>query len=157
VENVRQAKLAISTFFSIITMVIGWQGVLVILFAMASIIDYITGSRVARSKGTWTSNEARAGRNRKAGTFIAIATAGILDMVIMTLMENFPMIHLSFEYPLVFFVLSLIWYTFTEAGSIIENVGMMGTRVPEFLTKGIKVLKGKVETTADEIVGRETE
>jgi len=64
---------------------------------------------------------------------------------------------LSFEYPLVFFVLSLIWYTFTEAGSIIENVGMMGTRVPEFLTKGIKVLKGKVETTADEIVGRETE
>jgi toxin secretion/phage lysis holin len=155
VEHVKQIKLIKSTFISIVFIAIGWQGVLLLLFAAASLIDYITGSKVAKSKGTWTSSEARAGRNRKAGTFIAIATAGILDMVIMTLMVNFPFIQFSFQYPLIFFVLSLVWYTFTELGSIIENVGLLGARVPGFLTKGIKVLKGKVETTAEELIGKE--
>lgn len=156
-EGVKQVKLLISSLFSAVFMAIGWIGVLIILFVIASFLDYYTGSRVARINGMWTSNAAREGRHRKYGTFIAIAAAGILDLVIMILINNFTMIQLPFSYPPIFFVLSLVWYTFTELGSIIENVGRGGTRVPEFLSKGIKVLKGKVETTADDIVGNENE
>lgn len=156
-EGVKQIKLHLSSFFTAVLIAIGWIGVLIILFILASILDYLTGSRLARMNGTWTSAEARAGRHRKFGTFSAIAGAGILDLVIMTLTTNFTVIDLPFVYPPVFFVLSLVWYTFTELGSLIENLGRSGTRIPEFLSKGIKVLKGKVETTADDIVGHENE
>lgn len=156
-EGVKQIKLFISSLFSVVFVTIGWIGVLILLFVVASVIDYYTGSKVAMMNGTWTSSAAREGRHRKYGTFIAIAAAGILDLVIMILINNFTVIQLPFNYPPIFFVLSLVWYMFTELGSIIENVGRGGTRVPKFLTKGIKVLKGKVETTADGIVGNENE
>lgn len=44
------------------------------------------------------------------------------------------------------------WYILMELGSILENVGEMGTPLPEFLERMIAVLKNTVETAGESAV-----
>lgn len=39
----------------------------------------------------------------------------------------------------------IVWYILTEAGSIIENAGALGAKIPGFLRKAIEALNDKVE------------
>ena len=43
----------------------------------------------------------------------------------------------------------IVWYILTEAGSIIENAGALGAKIPGFLRKAIEALNDKVESAGD--------
>ena len=52
-----------------------------------------------------------------------IVVAKILDTVISHLLANLPGVEMPFTYMVLLCQLVVIWYIFTEDGSIIENVG----------------------------------
>ena len=38
-----------------------------------------------------------------------------------------------------------VWYTFTEIGSILENAQKLGAPIPDWLNKGVRMLKAKAD------------
>ena len=45
--------------------------------------------------------------------------------------------------------IGIVWYILTEAGSIIENAGALGAKIPGFLRKAIEALNDKGEGAGD--------
>jgi toxin secretion/phage lysis holin len=151
-EHIKEVKLAISSVFATIFYLIGWQGLLFILLAIALVIDYITGSIAARQSDTWTSAKASAGRRKKAMIFVAIIVAIILDAIIWIGGSVNPIFELPFEWPFLFTLVSVIWFILSEVGSTLENLILMNVSLPVFLTKGIKILKAKAESVGDHLL-----
>lgn len=79
----------------------------------------------------------------------AVIVAAILDTVIGHLLSNVPGVELPFTYTVLLCPLVLVWYILTEAGSIIENAGALGAKIPGFLRKAIEALNDEVESAGD--------
>lgn len=146
-ENINAFKAALTAILTALTALWGWFGWLVVAWIALMAIDYATGSAVAWKNGEWDSNVSLEGRWHKVGSFVAVLTAGILDMVLRHLIGNAP-ITLPFEYNALLCPLVLVWYILTEAGSIVENAGALGAPIPSWLTKAIKVFRDKVDDAA---------
>lgn len=142
--EIKATVAAIGAFF---TALWGWFGWLVVAFAIFMFVDYLTGSRVAKSRGEWTSKKAREGRAGKRVMFVVIACAGILDLVVAIIMQNIPA-ALPFEYSVLICPLALIWYIITEFGSILENAIELGVNLPPFLLPVVKGMKAVAEKSA---------
>ena len=87
----------------------------------------------AASKGEWSSAVARAGIWHKAGMVVVVIVAAMADGVLGVAVENLPV--LGIQYTVLILPVVLVWYIFTELGSIAENAAAMGAPVPEGLIK----------------------
>lgn len=146
-EKVNAFKAAISAVVAVLTALWGWLGWLVVGWAAAMAIDYLTGSAAALSSGEWSSEIARKGVWHKTGCIATVAAAGLLDAVLGHLLGGVQQVVLPFTYTVFFCPLVLVWYVLTETGSIIENAGKMGAPIPPWLRKAIASLKDKVDST----------
>lgn len=127
---------------------VGW---LIVLWAIAMGIDYLTGTLAAIHNHEWDSNRAREGIWHKAGMFVIVIVAAMFDLSVKQIMAASGVI-LPFDVLALPIVLS--WYTITELGSIIENAVKMGAeRVPEWLRKGLKVAADTIDHAGDAAVG----
>ena len=97
------------------------------------VLDWITGSSAAASKGEWASSVARAGIWHKAGMIVVVIVAALADGVLGVAVEHIP--NLDIAYTVVILPVVLVWYIFTELGSIAENASAMGAPVPSWLVK----------------------
>ena len=88
----------------------------------------------------------------KLGAFIVVASAMILDLMTGYILEHIPVIQLPLHYSMFLTALVLVWYILMELGSIIENVGRMGGRVPPFLCRAIEILRASVDGAAEELI-----
>lgn len=149
-EHVNHFKAGLTATLGILTALWGWFGWLLIGWVAFMVLDYITGSLAALKSGTWSSAVAREGRFHKIGSFLTVAVAIGLDLVIGLALDLAPEELLPFAYSFVLGPVTVIWYMLTEAGSIIENAGELGAPVPSFLKKAIAALKNKVETKNEE-------
>lgn len=129
--------------------VLGWRGILLILFVAAMAFDYISGSIAAAGKGEWTSQAARDGIRHKVGMLFIVAVAAGVDIVLRTAQYTGVLV-LNSPYKSIFLPLTMIWYLITEAGSILENAAEMGAPVPPFLLKVIGKIKQDTESAAEE-------
>lgn len=111
----------------------GWLGWLVLAWVACMVLDWITGSSAAASKGEWASSVARAGIWHKAGMIIVVIVAALADGVLGVTVEHIP--NLGIAYTVVILPVVLVWYIFTELGSIAENAAAMGAPVPSWLVK----------------------
>ena len=127
----------------------GWTGWLLLLLVGCAAADWITGSVVAWKNGEWSSRAAREGAFRKTGMFLAILCAGVFDMMVYLITNNFPLIQLPFRYKCLVLPLVTVWYICTELGSLIENAGRLGANIPGFLRRAIALLKNSAEKAAD--------
>nr|DAY47691.1 MAG TPA: holin [Caudoviricetes sp.] len=148
-EHVNTFKAALSAFCAALTALWGWFGWLVIAWIACMAIDYATGSCAALRAGKWSSQAARDGIWHKLGAVVAVIVAGILDMLIGSIITHFPGMSLPFTYEVFLCPLVVTWYILTECGSIIENAGALGANIPDWLTKAIAVLKTTVDGSAD--------
>ena len=82
---------------------------------------------------------------------MAVIVAAILDVVIVHLLANVPGVELPFTYTVLLCPLVVLWYTISEAGSIIENAGTLGAPIPAWLTRMIAVLESKVDEAGNSI------
>lgn len=92
-------------------------------------------SAAAASRGEWSSAAARAGIWHKAGMVVVVCVAALTDLVLNVAVENLPAFGdgVGFDFEGVVLPVVLVWYIFTELGSIAENGAAMGAPVPSWL------------------------
>ena len=144
-EKINGIKAGIAAFFAALTALWGWFGWMIVAWIACMAIDYITGSCAALRSGAWSSKVARDGIWHKLGAVVAVIVAGILDLLVGSLLAYFPGLSLPFSYEVFLCPLVVVWYILTECGSIIENAGALGARIPGWLTRAISALQSSVD------------
>ena len=84
-------------------------------------------------KGQWSSAAARAGIWHKAGMVVVVLVSALTDGVLGMAVANLP--GLGLQPNGVVLPVVLVWYIFTELGSIAENAAAMGAPVPAWLVR----------------------
>lgn len=125
----------------------GWLGWLVLAWVVCMAIDWISGSAAAAAKGEWSSATARAGIWHKGGMLLVVLVAFVTDSVLGIVVENLP--GLGVQYTVLVLPVVLVWYIFTELGSIAENAADMGAPVPPGLLNLLAAGKRAAEQAAD--------
>lgn len=125
----------------------GWLGWLIAAWLFCMFVDWLTGSAAAAAKGNWSSSASRAGIWHKGGMLVIVTVSAVADSVIQVIMENIPGLDVTFNTLILPIV--LVWYIFTELGSIAENAADMGAPVPAGLLKLLAIGKAATEKTMD--------
>lgn len=156
-ERAQDIKGAIVAVVAFLTALWGWLGWAILLLACAMLTDYITGSAAARAKGEWSSDKAREGLRHKLGEIVAVGAAGFADLGVRVVLQaaDVQPIFASVSWPDCFSLIVVLWYFFTELGSILENAGELGAPIPPWLRKGIKVLQSTAAKAAPEAAKEE--
>lgn len=139
---------------STISAVFGWRGLLVLLWIVAMICDYASGSAAAAKSGEWSSTKAREGLWHKSGMFFAVGGAIILDLLIPAAL-HMGLDSLATAYKPVLMPVCIAWYTITEVGSIFENAALLGASIPPGIKGALKVAKEKLDETQENPDGKE--
>lgn len=148
-ETINSIKITVSAICAALTALWGWFGWLVILWIFCMVADYATGSAAALKQGKWSSSAAREGIWHKMGAVVVVVIAAVLDAVIRAIIVHFPIITLPFDYSILLCPLVVVWLILTELGSLAENAGALGAKIPGFLRKAIEALNDKVEGAGD--------
>jgi len=140
-ELINKLKAFTAALVGALTALWGWLGWLVAGWLICMALDYLTGSAVACKNGLWSSAKAREGIWHKCGMIVAVLVAAGADLLILTVLNNLPLIELPFDYAGLICPVVLVWYIVTELGSIAENGVAMGAPVPRWLTKLLEIGK----------------
>ena len=150
-EHVTVTQITMAGTIAAIGTMWGKVGWLIVLWAIAMGIDYLTGTLAAIHNHEWDSNRAREGIWHKAGMLVVVLVAAMFDLAVKQIAAASGII-LPFDVLALPIVLS--WYTITELGSILENAIKMGAEnVPEWLKKGLKVAADTIDNTGNAAVG----
>lgn len=140
-----EIKAAITAAVTAVTSLIGWQGVVMLLWVVAMLADYLTGTAAACKAGEWSSSVARQGLWHKLGSIVAVFVAALADVALHAIINGGIGITLPFEYTTLILPLVACWYLFTELGSIIENAEKLGAPVPKWLADKVAALKNAAD------------
>jgi len=146
-ESLVGVKAAIVAFFTALGAFLGWKGIMAIVWVVAMVLDYISGTAAACKAGDWCSATARKGLWHKGGMILVVTVAAIADGVMVLICEHLP---LGIEWPTLILPVVLAWYIITELGSILENAVKLGATVPGWLTKLLRASLKAVETIGDD-------
>ena len=138
--------------FGAVSAFIGWAIWLFLIWGVLLFVDWMTGSEAARMNGTWNSTKSKEGRLKKKGCFYMVALALALDIVIWLSSNVIIVIDIPWDYKVMLLPIVLLWYILIDAGSIVENVALMGAPVPDWLARGIEKAQEAVDNGGDKIV-----
>ena len=138
-----EIKAALTAFFAVAGTFLGWKGILLLIWATAMVLDYISGSLAAHKNGEWDSSIAREGLHHKGGMILVVLVAMLFDGCLALVAMKIPALHMT--WPGVIFPIVLVWYIITELGSVLENSIKMGAPCPEWLAKGLAITLKKVD------------
>lgn len=151
-ENLTATKGAITALVTALAAILGWQGILVILWVAAMALDYLSGTAAACKKGDWASARAREGLWHKGGMLLVVLTAALTDVAVAMAAAN---LGLGARWSGLVLPLVLAWYILTELGSVLENAVKLGARVPAWLIgilrAGQKALEDAGEKTQEKL------
>ena len=136
---VAAAGMALGTF-------LGWKGIMLLAWAGAMALDYLSGTLAACREGEWSSQIARQGLWHKGGMILVVTVAAISDAVMVMMVEY---LSLGLQWPGLILPLVLTWYIMTELGSVLENAVKMGACVPAFLIRLLKNGTSLAENTGE--------
>lgn len=142
-----EAKATIALFFTALTTLLGWQGVMAAVWVVLMVLDYLSGSLAARKTGTWKSSVAREGFLHKGGMILVVLVALLSDIVMSLALPHIPVLNIA--WPDILFPTVLAWYIITELGSILENAVKMGAKVPSWLIKIFNASLKAIDATGD--------
>ena len=148
-EKLLIVKGGITAFLAAAAAFIGWKGVLVMIWVLAMVLDYISGTAVAWKNHEWKSSVAKNGLWHKAGMVLAVMVAILLDLVLVVACGQIPGMGIS--WPVLLLPISCAWYIITELGSILENVVKLGAKVPAWLIKLLKITLNMVDKAAEDL------
>ena len=141
-----QLKAALTALGVTLTTILGWKGILSLIWVIAMGIDYLSGTLAAMKNHEWSSETARSGLWHKAGTVLAVLAAALTDGVIYLVGEQ---LSLGITWTGLLLPLTLSWYILTEAGSILENTVKLGASIPGWLIKILKISLKSINAAAD--------
>ena len=141
-------KLALTAFFSGLGTLLGWKGVMALLWLAAMLLDYISGTAAAMKNGEWSSRTARQGLWHKGGMILVVLAALLGDVLFICFLPYLPLG--AVRNPGLLLPLVLAWYIVTEAGSVLENAARLGAPVPRWLSRILKEGRDAVDDAAGE-------
>lgn len=137
-------KIFITGLCAAFSAAFGWMGWMLLAWVACMALDWITGSVAACKRGEWSSAVAREGIFHKAGMICVVVISAISDGVLCIVMEFIPALA-GIHYTTVILPVVLVWYIFTELGSVAENAAAMGANVPKFLVRILAATKQAAE------------
>ncbi len=149
-EKLTAIKSTVALFLSAASAFLGWKGVLILTWAGAMVLDYISGTCAAAKAGRWSSKIAREGLWHKMGMLLVVIVAVVADIALEAACRNLDM---GFEWKDLLLPLVLVWYIITETGSILENAIELGARVPSWLVKLMKASLRAVDRLGEQSTG----
>lgn len=144
-DKALEIRAAVTAVIAFGTALFGWVGWVIIIWLAAMVLDYLTGSFAAISHGQWSSAAARKGLWHKLGSIAAVLVAALCDIALGVVAGNLGENLLSFDYDCFITPVVVLWYTFTELGSITENAAALGAPLPAFLLKIISTARDGAE------------
>lgn len=151
-ENLLTFKATIVAFFAAVGALLGWRGIMLLVWVALMALDYLSGTLAARQNGTWKSSMAREGIGHKAGMVLIVVVCMLADFVLLMAIDNLPSDVLNIHWPMVITPMVTVWYILTEIGSIIENAMEMGAKVPAWLPALLNATLKTVEAVSNEAV-----
>ena len=145
-EKLTAIKSAVAAGLMAMGTLLGWKGILLIVWVGVMALDYLSGSLAACREGQWSSAIARQGLWHKGGMILVVTVAGICDGVVVLMAAFLP---LGMEWPGLILPLVLAWYILTELGSILENAVKMGAKTPQWMIRFLKAGIGLTEQAGE--------
>lgn len=149
-DKALEIRAAITALIAFGTALFGWVGWVIIIWLIAMVLDYLTGTLAAVSAGMWSSSVARKGLWHKLGSIAAVLVAALCDIALGVVTEQFGDGLLPFDYGCVITPVVALWYVFTELGSIMENADKLGAPLPKFLIRIIENARTATEKKGEE-------
>jgi len=119
-------------------------------FLVFNTVDYITGIIKAKIAKTENSNKGRMGIIKKTGYWIVIGIAFFIGFAFGEMGEK---IGVDLSFTTMFGWLTLATFLINEIRSILENLVIIGVKVPGWLIKGLEVAAKTVESKGEQDVG----
>ncbi len=135
-QTLIRTKAALTALAFSLSALLGWKGVLALVWVIAMGLDYLSGSLAAIKNRQWCSETARQGLWHKAGMILVVLVSALTDGVIYLVGEQ---LGLGLRWSGLLLPLILSWYSLTEAGSILENTVKLGAKIPSWLIKILKI------------------
>ena len=150
-DRATEIKAAVAAVLAFLTALWGWLGWAVLIWVFCFLLDYLSGTAAARKSGEWSSQIAREGVWHKLGEIFAVLVAALCDIALKVIVQGsgLDLSVLGFEIGPVVTPVVLLWYIFTELGSIAENAEKMGAQVPSWIKKGLKQYRDKIDHKQD--------
>jgi toxin secretion/phage lysis holin len=123
---------------------------LFIFFLALNVADYFTGTIKARFTKTENSNDGAKGIAKKVGYWIVIAIAFIVPEQLIPLGNQWG-VHLDILSAIGW--LTLAAYIMNEIRSILENLTLVGVKIPAVLTKGLEVIGKQLDEESEKGLG----
>lgn len=144
-----EIKAAVTGVIAFITALIGPVGWIIVVWLLAILLDYLTGTWAALSHGEWSSAVARQGLWHKLGSIVAVLVSAMLDIALGVIL---PQLGIEYSY-IILTPIVCLWYLLTELGSMIENIDKLGAPVPDFLRDMIKKVRNEVDHIGEDQTG----
>ena len=150
-DRATEIKAAVAAVLAFLTALWGWLGWAVLIWVFCFLLDYLSGTAAARKSGEWSSQIAREGVWHKLGEIFAVLVAALCDIALKVIVQGsgLDLSVLGFEIGPIVTPVVLLWYIFTELGSIAENAEKMGAPVPSWIKKGLKQYRDKIDHKQD--------
>ena len=144
-------KPVVAVALTSLSAVLGWQGILALIWVAVMIVDYITGTAAAFKSGDWSSSVARQGLWHKGGMIAVIVVGALADLALSLICAHLP---IGISWTSIIFPLVLAWYIVTELGSILENAVKLGAAVPGWLIRLLRVSAKALEAEGEKLEGQ---
>lgn len=136
-ETAAEIKAVIAAVIAFFTALWGWLGWAVLIWLLCILLDYLAGTFAAKKAGEWSSAIAREGLWHKLGEIFAVLVAALCDIALSVIIKGSG-INIGINLEAFITPIVLLWYIITELGSIIENAGKLGAKIPKWLQKSLK-------------------
>lgn len=146
-EKLLEMKTAALLLLSALGTVLGVKGVMVLVWALAMALDYLSGTAAACKAGIWSSATARTGLWHKGGMILVVLVAALADGMLWMLSDS---LSFGILWPGALLPLVVVWYTVTELGSVLENAVKLGVQVPSWLSKALEIGLEAVDSAGNE-------
>ena len=135
-EQLSNERIVFTSMASIGTWVLASFDQAFLVLVCLVLLDYITGIVKAFVNKDLSSSQGYKGIYKKIGIFVAVCVAFLVDIIIGT--------------GSTLRVVSVYWFVFMEAISILENLEASGVILPDFFITRLRQFKNAVENNTDE-------
>lgn len=139
---ITKIKLVFTGVAAVLSSLLGTLYIPVLLLVVCNVIDYATGlAATVINKDRVSSYKSIKGIAKKVGMWLLIVVGAIVDQLI-----KYSIKTLGFDIKIHFLIACIVavWLVCNEVISILENIGCMGTHVPDFILPAINLIKGKI-------------
>lgn len=148
-KKMEKIKIAIVSFFAVLSSWFGTLAIPVYILAACNIIDYITGiTEACIRKEQVSSYKSIVGIAKKVFMYLLIVIGAFVDVMLQYMFNN---LNIPISLPFIVGCIVACWLVLNEMLSILENLSGIGVPMPPFLMPLVERIKGSVEKKGDDV------